>query len=669
MTRLITLKQLAQLTDEVNWQTVYNNIRRKAARGKYKTYALINGKGHVSVDDPEVSVSVRLKYSHQSNVSLRQAQTDNTSVTLSSSKGDTVNSELSRKQLQFALASARLVTLFIDYQNQPRYTKSKVEAQLKFVEAYNNKAFLDVYEIIGERAITTLRSWQTKYLQANKDYRVLAPNYKTNRQSCVTKEEAEILHYYYLSPNQPLISEVIRDTIKLLEVKRIYPIKAYNTYKRFLENWIKNNQDKSVFWREGKKAFWDKVMPYLPRNWKRIEVGDIIIMDGHHNNYEILNCFPNKKGYISGRPKRMMTVGAIDGRSQFLAGYEIAPTENVLAIASAFRRSILQLGMVPKYVYIDNGKAFLSKLLTEQDCEMLESLFSRLQVITIIAKKYHPQSKPIEPFWKWMAELERKIPTYVGTSISKQPPRLHRGEFEHRALYEKAMDNICVDIFSAHDAMAIWLDEYHNRTKVGGHLKGTTPAEVFNLGRNNDGILLPDRKTRISKKELNYLMMSMKVTKLYRNGIRAFGTWYFHEDLFGKQVEPGDNVFFKYSLFEKDSIIVYNEHGEELCEAFKWDDFHPIAKMGTEEDQSKLKMGLAIQARLEKSVTGQAQKFKQEEIYPFVKKQLSDAKILQLPESSADDDAAEEKALKRKSTKKNISDRWSLPEEGIRKAN
>jgi hypothetical protein len=100
---------------------------------------------------------------------------------------------------------------------------------------------------------------------------------------------------------------------------------------------------------------------------------------------------------------------------------------------------LFRLGKIPKIVYIDNGKAFTAKYFHGNDVGNLEPLFARLGIKTIFAKAYHAQSKPIEPFWDWMAELERMIPTYVGTSIEMQPPRLHRGEFLHRKLYDKAM--------------------------------------------------------------------------------------------------------------------------------------------------------------------------------------------------------------------------------------
>lgn len=629
--QLITLKQLAQLTDEVNWQSVYNTIRKRAQRGKYTTYQLIKGEGYINTNDQAIPVSVRLKLQSGLLPELQKIQSAN------------VESELSKKQLEFALAAAKLVNLFIDFANQDKFKGNKVKAEIKFAEVYNNQAFLDIYNIIGERSLQTLRGWRTKYLRANKDYRVLAPQYKIKKACSIPPQQSEVLIKLLLNPNQPLISEVIRQATNYFEAKRFPHIKSYNTYKRFLDAWIKNNYADYVFHTKGEKGLDDLVLPYLERDWNLVEVGDILILDGHVNNYEIINP-------ITGLPKRMITVGAIDGRSQFLAGYEIAVTENVMTIASCIRRAIIMLGKFPKVVYIDNGKAFSAKYFHQSDLENLEPLFARLGIKTIFAKAYHAQSKPIEPFWDWMAELERLIPTYVGTSIEMQPPRMNRGEFIHRKLYEKAIQNTTITIFDAHRAMGWWLDQYHNRQKTSGHLKGLTPAEVFEAGRGEG----------VDKKELNYLMMDAQVTKLYRKGIRFAGTWYYNEALFGKQIDAGDEVYFKYDLFDRKSILVYDVEGNQICEAFDVSKVHPAAALlGSNEQTEEVKKQLTLKESLKKTVVGSYRQYVETEVFPEVKQRLQDANIIQLQEDTSMPEGNDEVKPKKKS--RSLIDRWSVP--------
>jgi putative transposase len=567
---------------------------------------------------------------------------DKSAVKLTKKINDADRKELPPKQLEFAIAASNLVDRFMGFTSKEKHKGNKVKAQARFVEAYNNIAYPDIYNIVGSRSVQTLRTWQTKYIKYGKDFRILAPQYKIKKACSVTPQESEVLIRLLLHPGKPLISEVIRQSINYFEAKRFHHIKSYNTYKRYLDEWTKNNYADYVFYRDGEKGLDDKVLPYVERDWNMVEVGDLIIMDGHVNNYEIINPF-------TGKPKRMITIGAIDGRSQFLAGYEIAITENVASIASALRRAILTLGKVPKIVYIDNGKAFTAKYFHGDDIDKLEPLFARLGIKTIIAKAYHAQSKPIEPFWGWMAELERMIPTYVGTSIEMQPPRMNRGEFLHRKLYNKAMQNTTIDIFAAHKAMSWWLDQYHNRVKEDGHLKGLTPAQVFTSGKGPG----------IDKANLNYLMLDLEISTLYRKGIRMFGNWYWHDSLFGKQIDAGDEVRIKYDLIDRESILVYDREGNFVCEAFDVKKVHPAAGLlGEPEHKLELKNQLALKEKLKTSVVGDARKFMEEEIFPFVKKQLNDANILELPEVSESENVKRETGNERKKYK-NISDRWA----------
>ncbi len=644
---LISLKQLAKLINEIHWQKEYNTIRKRAARGKYKTYIKIKGEGYVSIDDPEVPVNIKAKF-HPA-VSARSSSSPDSSGHI-----ETTGNELSPRQYQFAIAAAKLINMFIEYSGLPENKGNKTNAQHKFVNAYNNKAWEDIFKIIGQRNIQTIRKWRTKYINSGKDYRALAPQYPVKKQSCVTPEESKVLIRLHLNPlRKPLVSETVHMAIDFFVAKRFPHIRSYTTYCRFLNQWIKDNYADYIFYREGEKGLDDKVLPYLERDYDKVEVGDIIVMDGHVNNYEIINP-------LTGLPKRMITVGAMDFKSQYLAGYEIAITENTLSIASALRRAILNLGKIPKIVYIDNGKAFKAKYFHESDIDNLEPLFARLGIDTIFAKAYHPQGKPIEPFWDWMAELERIIPTYVGTSIENKPARMNRGEKIHTKLYQKAMQGTTIDIWTAHKAMGWWLDKYHNREKISGHLKGLTPAEVFNEGRGPG----------VNKKELIFLMMQMNIATLYRKGIRLFSTWFWNESLFGKKLGPGSELLIRYDLLDRDSIFVYDLAGEFICEAKDVEKVHPAAGLlGNEEDIKKLHEQLAIKEKLKSSITGEAKQFIQEEIFPDIKRQLQDANILSLPEHSDNPESENEEAPpsakasegKGRKKKKSITDLWNNP--------
>src|SRR5699024_4479702 len=59
----------------------------------------------------------------------------------------------------------------------------------------------------------------------------------------------------------------------------------------------------------------------------------------------------------------------LDWKSTALVGYEIMMSENTQCIASALRNAIINLGMIPKVVYQDNGRAFKAKYFHDKQGE------------------------------------------------------------------------------------------------------------------------------------------------------------------------------------------------------------------------------------------------------------------------------------------------------------
>ena len=150
------------------------------------------------------------------------------------------------------------------------------------------------------------------------------------------------------------MSEVVRMARARMRFEGIEAPQSDKTFLNFLNEFKKSNFDTWTFFRHGQKALNDTCLPHIERDWDRVEVGDILIADGHILDFEILNPF-------TGKPKRMMWVVWFDGRSGMPLGWEISPTENTQAIATAMRRAILCLGKIPQIAYLDNGRAFRSK--------------------------------------------------------------------------------------------------------------------------------------------------------------------------------------------------------------------------------------------------------------------------------------------------------------------
>lgn len=597
LTRL-TYRELAKLENPDNSELAYNTIRQRAVRGIYTTIDKSGSLPTIALSDPAIPESVRIKYMFN-NSSVAQ------SIRLC--KNHNLN-ELSNKNEQIALARAALINKYIEFVES--FSGSKVQAKIEFCNAYNKGVDPELFNKVGKRDWKSLERWRKTYLDNNKDYRVLSPAYKTDKKSSVTPQQAEILIQFALNPRQFKYAEIVRFAIEKFEALQFAHIKHQSTYERWLKQFEKNNRDVWIFFREGKKKFNDKVLRYIERDYSAIEVGDIIVADGHVLNFTVINPF-------TGKPKRMMWTVYYDMKSNMPLGWEIAPTENVQAIATALYRAIIRLGKYPRVIYIDNGRAFGAKYFTgkEDEFNKVIGIIERLDAKVITAWAYHGQSKNIERFFGTFSELERMMPSYSGTSIELQPAYMNRGEKLHKKIQNKVTENTTIDIITAHKAIAWWLDRYAMREQQSGHLEGKRPIDIFNTGKGEG----------IDKQELLFLMMKIDQAKLDRNGVSLLGKHFWHDSLYARN----DYITVRYDILtDPEHVYCYEQSGEFICTATKDINVHPAAgPLGSEEDVKLLTERIQHKRLLEKSTTGEARAFFNSEILPAAQKQLQSADI------------------------------------------
>lgn len=606
MKEYLTNKELARILDPADPGKEYSAIKKRLQRNYYKNVKKTGKNVLVSINDPKIPLEIRTKY------------LDGTDIVKSDSNEISFNDELNEKQTMIALARVDLLKHYLLLKAEGN--KSLIKIKKDFIKAYNMGAFPELYKTLGKISFPTVERWKKQYLES-KDYRSLAPKWKRSKGSSIPPEHGKVLVSLALNPNRPKIAEVVRQSLDIFIARNYQNIKSAQTYKRYLAEWRNDNYALWTFYREGNKALNDKCLPYIERDYEQIEVGDILVADGHVLNFEVINPF-------TGKPKRMMLILFMDMKSNFPLGWEITPTENVFSIATALRRSIIRLGKYPKIIYIDNGKAFGAKFFkgVDLDSSGITGLFERIGAEVITAWPYHAQSKTVERFFGSFAEIERMIPTYTGTSIQLQPPRMNRGETLHRNLHQRIFDSSKIDLWTAHRAVAWWFDKYAERIQQDGHLKGSSPIELFDKGKGPG----------IEKKELIYLMMKEEVKTIYRNGIRMLGSYYWNEELFGLK---SINAVVRFDLIENDSIYVFDaDDGSFICEAVRTDKVHPAAGiLGTKDDVDKLNKQISLKRELTKNVTSEARKFLKEEIYPSQNRQLEEANILQITDDEPDD--------------------------------
>ena len=512
------------------------------------------------------------------------------------------------KAKQNALAKLDLIRKWQEFR---RKAVNKLQADYDFVKLHNTSNS-HLYKILGKISRGSLHRWKAS-LDGTEDYTRLIPNYKyvsvNEYRTCLTDEEIKIFMGLLLHPNRICIGKAIALTKYKLKEQGQSFIPADITFRRYAKWFKDNNYDKWVLARDGEKALSDKVEPYIKRDASLLDVGDILVADGHKLAFQVINPF-------TGKPCRATLVGFLDWKSTALVGYEIMLEENTQCIASALRNAIINLDMIPKIVYQDNGRAFRAKYFTcgsgsdgskrkrgafvgepnsfSDDKGFGElgfyGLYAKLGIETVFARPYNARSKVIERFFKEFQEgFEKLMPSYVGSSIINKPAYLKRNENFHKNLHQDYIPTIEETI----KMIDMWLKFKNSQPCT--NAPNMTIAEV----------LESRKKQNIDINILDDLMLATEVKTIQRNGVRFLNCDYFDERLYGLR----GKVLVKYNLFDLTSVKVFTLKGEYLCTAERVTETHPMAKiLGTVEDLEDYKQKIQKQQKLKRKTINSVKK-------------------------------------------------------------
>ena len=477
---------------------------------------------------------------------------------------------------------------------------TKKEADTTFLELYNSGLYLPkAYNFIGSISIGTLHRW-VRAFEKHESTECLQPKYKWSKQgeynSILNDEMRNILLTLLLHPSKYNYGKAIKLTKEILRKRGYEELPCDLSFKRFAENFRKNNYAEWILRREGMKAYHDKVEPYIERDISKIEVGDVIVADGHVLNFQVINPF-------TGRPTRATLVGFLDWKSTALVGYEIMMTESTQCIASALRNAIINLGLIPKVVYQDNGKAFKSRFFQNVDFEedLFNGVYANLNIHSVFAKPYNARAKVIERFFReFQEELEKGMPSYIGTSIEDKPAWLKRGEKLHAEWHKKLTDNHIPSVSEASKYINSWIEFHNNQPCPNDRTK--TIKECLNSVQ----------KQNIDVQILDDLMMKTEGRTINKHGITFLNMHYRSEAILGIR----DKVNIRYSLFDLSKVNVYSKKGEFICVAHRVQKVHPMARvLGTVKDMEEYKYQYEKQQKIKNRLVKQIKKtFPKEEL-------------------------------------------------------
>lgn len=507
------------------------------------------------------------------------------------------------KAKQNALAKLDLIRKWQEFR---RKAVNKLQADYDFVKLHNSSDSY-LFSVLGKISRGSLHRWKAS-LDGTEDYTRLIPNYKyvsvNEYRTCLTDEEIKIFMGLLLHPNRICIGKAIALTKYKLKEQGQSFIPADITFRRYAKWFKDNNYDKWVLARDGEKALSDKVEPYIKRDASLLDVGDILVADGHKLAFQVINPF-------TGKPCRATLVGFLDWKSTALVGYEIMLEENTQCIASALRNAIINLDMIPKIVYQDNGRAFRAKYFTDDKGfgELgFYGLYAKLGIETVFARPYNARSKVIERFFKEFQEgFEKLMPSYVGSSIINKPAYLKRNENFHKNLHQDYVPTIEETI----KMIDMWLKFKNSQPCT--NAPNMTIAEV----------LENRKKQNIDKSLLDDLMLATEVKTIQRNGVRFLNCDYFDERLYGLR----GKVLVKYNLFDLTSVKVFTQKGEYLCTAERVTETHPMAKLlGTVEDLEDYKQKIQKQQKLRRKTINSVKQYLSNEEVKFIEQKMDEPK-------------------------------------------
>ena len=589
--KYITIKELAELKG-VSTRAI------RLSRGKYITRDIIV-KGGKSFEILLSSIEPELKEKYYSKI-----------VPILSKKQLPAPLDFHKPDKAKTIALARLDLLNL-WKNQRKNQQNKTQFDTDFLSTYNAQVlYPEIYAKLGKISIGTIQRWK-RVLGNSNNYELLIPNYPYEDYSriCLTEYEKQIFLKLLLHPNKFSIGKAISLTQYVLKSQGQEYIPAPPTFRRFA-NWYKANYfDKWTLLREGEKTLKEEVVPHIKRDISKIEVGEVLVADGKRLNFQVINPF-------TGKPCRATLIGFLDWKSTALVGYEIMLEENTQNITSALRNAILNLSRIPKFVYLDNGKAFRGKYFmgSEDFCEIgLRGIYEKLGITTVFANPYNARAKVIERFFLEMQEsFEKLLPSYIGTSIENKPARLRRNEKFHSKIHTEFIPTIQQTI----QMINSWL-EYKNSLPCPND-KTKTIREMLNC----------IEREEINPRELDDLMMAQEIKTITSQGIRFLKADYYNDALYGLR----QKVIIKYSLFDLSYINVYTTSGKFLCRADRITLTHPLAHYtGEIKDVEDYKQKIQKQKQLKNRTIKACKEFLNIEDLEILKCEIDEAEEIYLP--------------------------------------
>mgnify|MGYP001191862393 CR=1 FL=1 len=454
--------------------------------------------------------------------------------------------------------------------------QSRTTAWKRITTDYNaGRIVPELREMKGPRQERALREWIKTYYESNFNMFALIHKSKSSRKERkITFHEQQYLLNKLLSPNRIKIGSAIVNMKQLARQGMMESPTHERTLRRWCEEWAETHPAEWHQARDGSKYVAERVIKSIRRDDSTLAVGEVWVADGHTLSFDIIN--PQ-----TGRAQRMTMIMVMDWASRYPVGASLAFTEDSQHILTAFRNGFINasqiadndrqtMAVLPQHVYLDNGKAFRSKLFHEQweDHDLnkeLGGIFPRLNIGVRFAESYNAKAKIIERFFKTFQEqFERFISTFRGASVADKPAHYGRNEKWAKKLYTGKPPTIeetmqMINFYVRH----CYGDTPH------GSLQHRTPYEVFSSAR-------IEAKQQIEISRLNFMMMAMERKNIRSEGIRLNKLLYWDRALVDHVGQP---CIIRYDYSDARWIVVYDKNDTFICQAALRKTQHPFIEV------------------------------------------------------------------------------------------
>lgn len=589
MDKLLTVQEVVELTG-LTRQTIDYRIKK----GKIQAIVTMNEKNRKKYLIPLESLDIETQELYYSTRNTLET-VDNTKIAKPDNSVNEVKAfdEYTAEEREMIIFWKELIN---EWQTHRQSYKNKGEADSVFVTIkkdyfLKNNVNVNISETILYRKQKAIKE---NDLQALLDNRGKWKKGKTS----LSEKAQEVFEFYYLDQNKPPVTKAV-DYTKLW-FKEFYPdelltLPSERVFRRYID---KIPQLAILCGREGQKTAFDKGGLYFERQYDNLEANDVWIADNH--TWDLMTLDEE-----TGKPHRLYITAFLDAKSGVMVGWCITEVPCAQATVYALRHSIQRFG-IPKIVYFDNGREFLTHDVGGRGNRTLKknaliehppTILQRLDIKMVNAIVKNAKAKPIErTFYTFKNTFSKLFESYCGGTIAERPER-------HSKIIKSG--KITSDS-EFKEMIATMIDGEYNLQEYGGcekRYKGMSRLDVWNKSIKNTVY------RTASEDDLNLMLMrSTEYQKVGRKGVYVTLSGKKHYYMNDKTWERfGEEVYVRYDPEDIRTVRIYDKEDRYL-ETLPLED--KLIADYIEENQEVLSQGMQKIGVHKKNIVKRAEKSK-----------------------------------------------------------